>query len=204
MKAYWNSLRPMEKRLVVVVGVILLFVLNGVFIVPHFSDLDLVRQRRMKAEQTLTKYNGEIAQMRFYQTNLARLTGDQEVLPEDQANAFRDGVYSQATRSGVGVLSISPPRTSTNLFFLKLSEIVSVECNEQQLVSFLYNMGNDKMQTRVRSLTMRPDPQRYKLNANVTLEASFQKAAPAKGSTPALRNSGPPPRPATPNATAAR
>jgi hypothetical protein len=206
MKAYWDSLRPMEKRLVVVVGVVLLFVLNGVFIVPHFSDLGLVAQRHMKAQQSLAKYNAEIAQRSFYQSNVDRLLGkgQQDIQPEDQANAFRDVVYSQATRSGAAVNSVSKLLTHTNnVFFLKLSQVVSVECNEQQLVNFLYNLGNDKSQTRVRDLTMRPDPQRYKLNANVTLEASYEKAAPAKGAAPGPKNSGPPPRPAS-NTTAAR
>lgn len=205
MKAYWDSLRPMEKRLIVGVGVVLFFVLNSLFIVPHFSDLGLIAQKKIKAQQNLAKYQLEIAQMPFYQRELARMSGEgQDVLPEDQANVFRDTVIMQATRSGSALTGQTKPVTRTNQFFLKLSMVVSVESTEQQLVNLLYSLGNEASQMRVRDLTMRPDAPHYKLNANVTLEASYQKKTAAKTATPALKTSGPPPRPGSGNATAAR
>ncbi len=38
MKKYFAQLRPLERRLVVGVAVVLFIVLNWVFIWPHFSD----------------------------------------------------------------------------------------------------------------------------------------------------------------------
>ena len=38
MKKYFAQLRPLERRLVVGVAVVLVIVLNWVFIWPHFSD----------------------------------------------------------------------------------------------------------------------------------------------------------------------
>ena len=38
MKKYFAQLRPLERRLVVGVAVVLLIVLNAAFIWPHFAD----------------------------------------------------------------------------------------------------------------------------------------------------------------------
>jgi len=49
-------------------------------------------------------------------------------------------------------------------------------------VDFLYNLGNNSSQTRVRAISIRPDPSRTKLNATITLVASFQKKPPVRTS----------------------
>ena len=202
---WWNSLRPNEKRLVVAVGVVLFFVFNGVFIVPHFSDLKMVGLRTEKARQTLAKYQGEIQQMTFYKTNVDKMqgAGGMEVPPEEQAYAFSTAVQMQASRSGVQVTGSSKLMTRTNQFFLELSQTISVQSAEPQLVNFLYNLGSGTSLMRVRSLTLRPDAPRYQLSANITLVASYQKKVATKAG-PALRPAGPPPRPGTPATTASR
>ena len=58
------NLRPFEKRLVVVVGVVLFVVLNLVFVVPHFSDLTDAQKRRTDALDKLKKWQVEIDQVR--------------------------------------------------------------------------------------------------------------------------------------------
>ena len=197
MNSYWNNLRPVEKRLVVAVVVVLFLVINAAFVVPHFSDLNLVKIRINKAHQNLDKYRAEIQQMNFYSNNIVKIQGEGlDVPPEDQASAFTTAILSEATRSGVTILQSSKQTTGTNQFFLNLSQIVSVQSGEQQLVNFLYNLGSGASLIRVRDLALHPDPPRYLLSANVKLVASYQKKAPA------VRTGGPPPRPANPNLSA--
>jgi len=62
MNGYWNSLRPMEKRLVVGVGTMVVILLNLWFVVPHFSDLPKVQERKAKAQRTLEMFQKEIDQ----------------------------------------------------------------------------------------------------------------------------------------------
>lgn len=181
---YWNSLRPNEKRLVVGVGVVLLFVLNSVFIVPHFSDIALVTKNTEKARQTLAKYQMEIQQMKFYKSNVDKLQAEgMEVPPEDQAYALSSAIQMQASRSGVSIMNSTKMQTHTNQFFLELSQTIGVQSAEPQLVNFLYNLGSGSSLMRVRSMTLRPDPPRYQLSASVTLVASYQKKVAAKPAT---------------------
>ena len=65
-----------------------------------------------------------------------------------------------------------------------------MQAGEEQLVDFLYNLGSGNSQIRVRDLTVRPDPPRQQLLAQVKLVASYQKRAAARpgarpGRTPA-------------------
>ena len=53
MKKYFAQLRPMERRLVVGVAVVLLLVLNAVFVWPHFSDWGDLRDRLDDAQRKL-------------------------------------------------------------------------------------------------------------------------------------------------------
>lgn len=204
MKSYLDNLRPVEKRLVVGVAAVLFLVVNAAFVVPHFSDLKLVQNRTDKARLNLEKYRGEIQQLPFYSNSVVKIQGEGlDVPPEDQASAFRDAIGAEATKSGVSLQQVSKDMTRTNQFFLELSKIVSVQSGEEQLVNFLFNLGNGGSLIRVRDLSLRPDPPRYSLSANVKLVASYQKKAPGKSTTPAARLAGPPPRPAGPTVTPA-
>ena len=62
MNAYWNNLRPFEKRVVVGFGVLFFIVLNFLFVIPHFSDLAAVNDRMATAQLKLVRYQNEIAQ----------------------------------------------------------------------------------------------------------------------------------------------
>jgi hypothetical protein len=43
-------------------------------------------------------------------------------------------------------------------------------------VDFLYKLGSDASMIRVSDLELQPDPSRQRLNANIRLIASYQKA----------------------------
>src|SRR6266496_2145379 len=101
MKGYWNNLRPMEKRLVVGVGTMVIILLNLWFVVPHFSDWGKVQERRAKAQKTLEMFQKEIDQKPKYQRGVAELQGEgQNVAWEDQVFQFVGTIQSESARSG--------------------------------------------------------------------------------------------------------
>ena len=181
MSTYLSNLRPMEKRLVVGVAALLFVVFNYFFVFPYFSELDKVAQRRKKAQQNLETYRMEVQKIPFYTTEVNKLAGEgQDVPPGDQSSVFTTAVLMQAGASKVSIQNSSTPKTATNQFFMELSQNFSVQSTEEQLVNFLYNLGNGSSLIRVRGLGLHPDPPRYNLSATITLVASYQKNSAAK------------------------
>lgn len=178
---YWSNLRPFEKRVVVAVGALFFVVLNFLFVIPHFSDLGSVHERMGNAQRKLARFQAEIAQTNSYLRQLRPFEIENaNVPPEDQSLQFANTVNAQAGQSGVHIVSNSHINTQTNQFFLEKSQSLSVQAGEEQLVGFLYNLGSGNSQIRVRDLSIRPDPPRQQLVAQVKLVASYQKRAPAK------------------------
>ena len=176
MKKYFAQLRPLERRLAVAVLVVLLLVLNYIFIWPHFSDWSGLRYRLEDARRKLSLYQTTIAQATNYEALVKKMEGEGgAVAPEDQAINFLRTIQSQATRSGVGLVNMSRQTTTTNEFFVKLTQNITVVADDQQLVDFLYKLGSDASMIRVSDLELQPDPVRQHLNASIRLIASYQK-----------------------------
>jgi type II secretory pathway component PulM len=181
MNGYWNNLRPMEKRLVVGVGTMVIILLNLWFVVPHFSDLSKVKERKAKAQRTLEMFQKEIDQKPKYLRGVAELQGEgQNVPPEDQVIHFLGTIQSQAAQSGVQILNTVKPRTETNQFFIEQIQDITVQSKEPQLVDFLYKLGEGNSLIRVRSLALHADPSHTLLQAGIKLVASYQKKPTAK------------------------
>jgi hypothetical protein len=193
VKTYLDTLRPVEKRLVVGVAVMAFVVLNFWFVVPHFSDWERVGFRRQKAEKTLEKYNGEIAQVGNYNRQIRELSSDAYQVPaEDQSLHFATEVQ---TKAALATMTLSGQRQGTertnNPFFLEKTMTVTVTAKEQQLIDFLYSLGSSNSMIRVRDIALSPDPPRQQLRAQITLVASYQKAAPVKAAAPGPKSSAP-------------
>ncbi len=181
---YWAGLRSNEKRLVVLIASVFFVVLNWLFVFPYFKEWGKVQDRMWEANRKLRTYKNEIAQTNVYLPAVIRMEGQGEAVPaEDQALHFLNIVNSQAGQSGVRFLSNSRINSTTNQFFVDLSQNISVQSQEQQLVDFLYNLGASNSLIRVRDLSLRPDPARQQLVASVTLVASYQKKPAAKSSS---------------------
>ena len=181
MNAYWQNLRPLEKRLVVAVGSVLFILLNFWFVVPHFSDLSKTDARMAKANKTLTLYETEIARVPMYKSNIAILQGEGLSVPqEEQSFNFSSTIQSQAAQSGVPIGSTGKIRSDTNQFFLELSQNITVQSKEEPLVDFLYNLGSGNSLIRVRDLGLHPDPPHHTLMASIRLVASYQRKLPTK------------------------
>jgi Tfp pilus assembly protein PilO len=187
MKKYFAQLRPMERRLVVGVAVVLVLVLNAVFIWPHFSDWGALRTRMAKARGNLKLYQTAVAQIPALQADVKKFESEGEfVAPEDQGINFLRTIQAQSAQSGVGMVNPGRQITRTNdAFFVEQVVNINVLATEEQLVDFLYKLGSGASMIRVRDLELQPDSPRQRLNANIRLVASYTKSPPsaAKNST---------------------
>jgi len=178
MKAFWNNLRPLEKRLVFGVGVFILVLANFWIIVPHFSDWGAVQARREKALRTLDVFNKELSKKGNIEILIRTLEGEGLAVPaEEQQTHFATAIQNQAAQSQVGINQSGRQQVKTNQFFLEVSQNISVQTKESQLVDFLYNLGAGNSLIRVRDLRLHPDPPRQQLQADIRLAASYQKKA---------------------------
>jgi len=183
MKKYFAQLRPLERRLLVGVLVVLFLVLNLVFVWPHFGDWDMYAHRSQTARNKLELYQKAITLSASYTKLLKTLESQGEaVAPEDQANNFLRLINDQAAASGVGIVTTSRQITHTNQFFVEQIENITVSATDDQLVDFLYKLGSGGSMIRVRDLELQLANPPQKLNGNIKLVASYQKN-PAKTST---------------------
>lgn len=179
--AYFSRLSPVERFFIAGAIVCLFVVINLVFVFPKFGKLKGIERRDRDAKTKLDLYEKEIAQTDFYRTNITVLEGDGASVPlEDQGVSFLQVIQSEAVKSGVIIQANNRLPESTNQFFKELSQSLTTLSEENQLVDFLYNLGTGSSQTRVRAISIRPDPSRTKLNATITLVASFQKKPPVR------------------------
>lgn len=179
------NLRPAERRLVVLVAVVLFVVANLIFVWPYFGAWNLANLRLEKAEAKLASFQREIVQTNAYLASLAEFEKENpDVSSEDQSLQFQTTIQTQAAQSGVNVNSYSRTSTRTNdAFFLEQLQTIGVQTKEKELVEFLYQLGSGSSLVRVRELSLRPDQQRFTLVGNLTLVASYQKKPAAKGAS---------------------
>jgi hypothetical protein len=87
--------------------------------------------------------------------------------------AIKTGVDISDTRSAATVSQ------KTNEFYEEQSVKISFESQEQQLVNFLYNIGNDPAMIRVRELDLKAaDANRYRLRGDALLSANYPRKVP--------------------------
>ncbi len=187
MTHFLSRLTSIERRFVVGVVLVIFVVLNVAFVWPHFSDWNTVKNRLDTTRNKLAAYQIEIAQIPNYKAELSELENEgSEVPAEDQSIDFLRTIQMQAADSGVNIIDNSRPTTTTNQFFVELTQGINVQCGEKQLVDFLYNLGSGNSMIRVRDLALHPDASRQQLNANIKLVASYQKKPAARPATTAV------------------
>jgi hypothetical protein len=182
------NLRPQERRLVVIVGIIVFAVVNFWFIIPHFGDLGRLQNKKDYAQKTLAKYRDELAKRDQYARDEKRLSEIGGIVPsEEQALQLQLEVDAQARQSGVMVLRYDASRTGsqqrTNSFFEEQTLVITVNTGEKELIEFLYGLGKGQSLTRVSSMSLQRDPTQTKLGGSITLVKSFQKKAPRAAPT---------------------
>lgn len=191
MNTYLSKLNSSERRFVVAVGMAFFLVINIFWVWPHFSDWTAIRGRLETANTTLATFDAAFQKTNNIAKEVEKMQrGGGNVPPEDQAVAFLRTIQTQAAQSGVAIGGNGRLITRTNQFFMEQIQTITVAAGEKQLVDFLYNLGSGDSLVRVRDLSVRPDPPRQQLQANITLIASYQKnvkvaAAPAAKPAPA-------------------
>lgn len=189
------NLAPAERRLVVIVGIVVFVVLNFWLVIPEFGEWAKNEQRIRDASAKLTTYKDEIARKSAYEKEQKELENNgSQVATEEAALRLSQEVNSQAALSGVTLTSISPLQRNssmpgkTNAFFEEASITVSINTSEKELIDFLYRLADKDILIRARSMNLSPDPSRMRLQGQFMLVKSFQRRPPPK---------------ATPSATAA-
>ncbi len=176
------NLRPFEKRLVVVIAIVVFVVFNLWFVYPHFSDLGNAQEHREQALKKLKTWEAETNQIPVYIKQIKEMAKDGLDVPaEDQQQRFSSDIVAQQAASGVNVLNNGRITTRTNSpFFVEQIQTITVQSAEPQLVDFLYKLGDGASLIRIRGLSLHTDPSHQQLVAGVTLVASFQKAQRAR------------------------
>jgi Tfp pilus assembly protein PilO len=184
------NLRPQERRLVVIVAIVVFAVVNVWFVFPHFGDLGRTQQKKRDAEKLLSKYKGELAKKDQYDRDLKRLEAVGAYLPsEEQALELQREAYLQAQQAQVAILRSDPGRPTlqrTNSFFEEQTLVITVLTGEKELIDFLYGLGKGQSLTRVSSMNLQRDPSQTKLSGNITLVKSYQKKPPKVAPTPVV------------------
>jgi Tfp pilus assembly protein PilO len=179
------NLTPQERRIVVVIALVVFVVLNLLLVWPHFSDLGHVRHQLDDTRVEIQKENKEItADVRAggYQAELKKLERQQGGGILNQQVQLQRTVSDQAMKTGVTVNEIKPvttTRTDTNDFYVEQSVRIDFESQEPQLVNFLINVGNDPAMIRVHELSLKTaDANRYTLKGDAILTANYAKQTP--------------------------
>lgn len=174
------NLKPGEKRLLVGIGIVLFGVLNFMFVFPRFGEMAQIQSETADLQNTIERYEGTIAKKGTYQARLTELEGQgSAVIPGEQVLQLQMTVQNQALQSGVTINSQTPVNrasSSTNAFFDEQSIVISYNTGYKQLVDFLVRLADHDSMIRVRSMDVRQDPSRQRLQGSITLVASFQRA----------------------------
>lgn len=198
------NLRPQERRLVMVAGVVLFVVLNVWLVIPHFNEWKSVNAKLKVARETAEKYAAESGKTQHYEAELGKLQEEASlfIVPDDQSLSLVQTIQTEAASANVFVQRLSPAgggAIPNNPFFEEQRVTLSTVAGEPELVNFLKRLGTGTSLIRVRDLDLKPDPSGMKLSASLTIVGNYPKkpgaktAAPASSGQPAFR-----PPPSTP------
>jgi Tfp pilus assembly protein PilO len=177
------NLRPQERRLLVIVGVVIFIALNYFLVFPYFGEIGKEQGELDSARKKLDRYQTKIAEIPRLEQRLRELAGEgATVAAQEQAVDLLRTVQDHVRRSGVSVSNwgaVTSNTQSNNEFFEEQSLRIQVSTGEAELVNFLFNVGTGNSMIRVRELTLRPENPRYRLTGTITLVANYQKKSPA-------------------------
>lgn len=183
------NLAPAERRLVVIVGIVIFVVLNFWFVFPQFGEWAKNERRIIDDSGKLATFQKEVEKKSQYEKEIRQLQQESgsEVATEEAALRLSQEVNSQAALSGVTITSITPLQrqattSKTNAFFDEASLTVNINTSEKELVEFLYRLADKDLLIRAKSMQLGPDPTRTRLQGPITLVKSYQRRPPPKAS----------------------
>lgn len=173
------NLRPQERRLVVIVGMVIFVLLNMWFVWPYFDDWGTTNAEIERNRTTLQRYQGEIANKPKYEARLRELemTGS-EMLGSDLD--IRRIVESQAAIAGVQLgnrAAVKPLTGRTNQFFEEGGFSTEFSAGGKELVDFLVGVAAQNAMIRVREMNLRPEQNNTRLGGRLIFVGNFQPRA---------------------------
>ena len=178
------NLRPQERRLVVIVGLIIFVLLNMWFVWPYFDDWGQVQGAIQKSRNTLERYEKEIARRAQYEGQLRELetTGSEMLSNELELQRI---VQSQAAANGLQITSMNPRTrmmgSRTNQFFHEQGLSVAFTSDGKELVNFLVGIAANNSMVRVSEMNVNPDPSQTRLTGSITFIGNYQRATNSTG-----------------------
>lgn len=174
------NLRPQERRLVMLAGVVLFVVLNVWLVFPHFNDWRVLQERLRTARRTHAMFIVETNKAPEYKAALDRLQNDDGMFvnQDDQPLNLANNVAAEATAANTFIQRISPAGGGpipNNPFFEEQRVTVSALAGEPELVDFLKRLGSGNSLLRARDLDIKRDPSGTKLAASMTIVGNYLK-----------------------------
>jgi len=195
------NLTVQERRIVMIIFAVVIVVLNYLFVWPRFGEWGRINKQLVQMRQTMTNNNRVILLDTNPSNGWRKLVaqyalkegGNVSEHPVDPQVQLQNAIMLEARKSGVNVQSYNAGSVKTNQFFEEHSTVITVESQEPQLISFLFNMGNDPAMIRVAKLDLKPaDQNRYHLRGGITLTANYSRKPAASTAKPAAPATKPP------------
>jgi len=188
------NLRPQERRLVVIVGMVIFVLLNMWFVWPFFSDWGRVRNEIEKNRATLERYKREIAQRPKHEARQRELetTGSQMLQSE---NDLQRVVQAQAAASGIQIIRGPAPISlgKTNQFYKEIGVSLDFTSGGKEVVDFLVGVAAQNAMIRVREMQLSPEPPHHqRLRGRLVLVGNFQQQSPTNAPSRNVAAAAPP------------
>ncbi len=170
------NLRPQERRLVVIVMLVIFVLLNWWFVWPYFGDWGRVENDIQRHRMTLDRYQREIANKSKYEARQRELetTGSEMLISETDLQRI---IEAQAAGAGVQLGRRTPLRgqnVKTNQFFHEGGLSIDFTSGGKEVVDFLVGIAGQNAMIRVRDMNLRPDATGTKLSGTMTFVGNFQ------------------------------
>lgn len=178
-----------ERRVVMFVAVVLI----GVLAWMAFDMIPKPEQTNVKINKInrdLKSWKIERFKVDSYNKQINELEGmSSAVVQEEQEVDMSRTINKLEASSGINVSRQGRVNTETNNFFIEKSMRIDFSGKENQIVDFLWKLGESDSLVRVSEMRVRPDKNRYKLEGWMELTASYQKnvIAPVIAVTPSAQ-----------------
>lgn len=164
-----------ERRVVMFVAVVLI----GVLAWMAFDMIPKPEQTNVKINKInrdLKSWKIERFKVDSYKEQINELEGmSSAVVQEEQEVDMSRTINKLEASSGINVSRQGRVNTETNNFFIEKSMRIDFSGKENQIVDFLWKLGESDSLVRVSEMRVRPDKNRYKLEGWMELTASYQK-----------------------------
>ena len=170
------NLSPQERRLVVIVLMVIFVLLNMWFVWPYFGDWGRIENEIQKNRATLDKYQREIAKRPIYEAEQKNLetTGSEMLASETDLQRI---IEAQAAGASVQLGRRTPLRgqgVKTNQFFQEGGLAIDFTSGGKEVVDFLVGIAAQNAMIRVRDMRLGPDGTHTKLSGTMTFVGNFQ------------------------------